>query len=156
MPTLKSLAIKNPKILNVDINGREVTINISQELRIEQSDLNEELMKQPLSYHFISSLLNEATFQYKSAVAQREKIFGEIFTTEKESKETGYYKNHFKSPSDDFATAAAHKSLRYQKAIRREILAEKNMLDLKSAVFAFQQRLQVLEQISINIRRENI
>jgi NACalpha-BTF3-like transcription factor len=126
MPSLKSLAIKNPKVLTVDINGQVETINITQELRIEQSDLNSELMKQPLSYHFISSLLNEAMFQYKTKVALREKIFAEIFTNEKQSKDTGYYKNHFKSPSDDFATAAANKSLRYQKALKAEIAAERN------------------------------
>lgn len=128
---------------------------MARELRIDIEDMDKEWVNQPVNYHFLSSMVNDAELAATRATIEKERVYGSIFTKEKSSKDTSYYKAHFKSPSDDYADAVARKSLKYLKAAKAEADAIYMLRELKSAMFAYQQRAAALEQLSINRRQEN-
>ena len=155
MSKLDYLSRRFTRKIKVTEGDKEYVIDIPNEIKVDLDNINEVLASHPQVFYYINTLANQADMDYRMAIKERERTMASIFVSEKLSKDTSFYKNHFKSPSDDYASNAAIKSLKYQAALKREILALKIYNDLKALVAAFNQRARNLEQLSNNIRREN-
>lgn len=139
-------------VLQVHIKyGKEVIkFNLWQELRIDEDKLNSELTKQANKYGFLLMLHKKLLTQFEELKVNRKEVFGRLFSEAKKSivKATG------RPMSDDTAKiwVEAHKD--YTHITRQCIKAKDDADAIFACVRAFEQRKDLIQSLSSNIRNE--
>lgn len=151
MKRLKRLATKSSILdINLKISGEKVKFNLLEELQINTRKVNEELMEQPTHFAYLS-LLMVKTKQIKDQKEHAlEKVRNAIFIDYKDDIDN----NTGRPYSNDLAEAYITEQDEYQEALKEYQEAETNFLQIKTCVDSFQQRKDLLQSLSANIRQE--
>lgn len=151
MRKLNKIARKSD-LMNVSIKyqGKTYKFNLFEELQVNEVSINKELKTHASSYAFLTQLL-----------VHLEKLSKELEVDQKATWSKVYSKNKQKTGSngrpltEDQAKANADRSLTY-------ILAHKQWLNalfqkgvIQKAVIAFEQRKDLIQSLSANLRNEN-
>jgi ABC-type phosphate transport system auxiliary subunit len=146
---LSSIANKT-EFLDFDlmIGGQRYTINLSQELKISEEVINEELQNQPSSYAILSRYLNLKKQQQSRLEEQLERARAKAF---KRLKSTGLDK----PPSDKTAELETLLDRNYRRTNEKLLDIKREVSDLYTAVRAFEQRYELLKSLNTNIRKTN-
>lgn len=132
-------------ILEVKIKGKKFNIDLTTELSISETRLNQAIVENPSVFVFLSQLKNEAIAKRDELERQKDIIFSKVYiaTIESNPRATKELANH-----------KANVSTKYQVA-NKEFLAEKERADkLISICRAFEMKAQLLQTLSSNLRKE--
>lgn len=132
-------------ILEVKIQGKKFNIDLTKELSISETRLNQAIVENPSVFVFLSQLKNEAIAKRDELERQKDIIFSKVYiaTIESNPKATKELANH-----------KANASTKYQVA-NKEFLGEKERADkLISICRAFEMKAQLLQTLSSNLRKE--
>jgi flagellar motility protein MotE (MotC chaperone) len=153
--SLRKLASES-KIMEVELryNGEKIKFHLGEELKITQNQMATEIKEQPKVYAFIAVLHKKLIIQYESLESEREKVFGKQYTFYKTSKNTKYYQEYHKPPSDDATKSLVLSSEKYTEHMTKLLAAKHDMLVIGSIVRAFEQKADLIQTLSANIRKE--
>lgn len=131
-------------VIALEVDGKQYKFNLDQELRIQETKLNTELKQQTRQYAFLCMLRNKVKMQVK----QKTRIL-------KQKKDALFIK--FKATTDKVTEASKRVDtdlgvMKLQKQIDT-FTDIQDILDI--AVNAFNQRKDLLQTLSSNIRTEN-
>jgi len=121
-----------------------------KDLEIDRRFLDEELAKQPILYHKYGKLAERALEKFKSEEIELDRIQSKLHLRFKKLKisETKY------KMTDKTIDAMIKKHKKYRKQAKIMLHAQRIYGYFKSAVKSFEQRNQMLIQISSNKRKE--
>jgi hypothetical protein len=124
--------------------------NLFEELIINENKINTELKEQPSSYGFISMLQKKLIRRMKDKEREKDKTYGRLYLKYKGelAEETGRY------TSDEVAKQKAIVNPEYQKSLEDLFMAEEEVGIITSCVRAFEQRSDLIQTISANLRKE--
>jgi hypothetical protein len=142
---------RKSKVLNIKVryNGELITFNLASELRINPDIINENLKVQPGYYGFCLLLHKKLLSRFEQLKADRDAIYGSIFLNAKETKIM-----NGRPYSDDAAKAYTESHSRFKKITTECIKAREDADVILAAVKGFEQRMQILQSMSANIRNE--
>lgn len=136
-------------IIRITHEGEKFTFNLYKELRIRNESLmNKDLQQQPSYYGFLMVLHKKLLSSFEELKSDRKKTYGQLFFKAKGEKLNG------RPLSDDLAKAWVEKHSKYILATRACITAKDQADTVYSCVRAFEQRKDLLQTLSSNIRRE--
>lgn len=153
--SLNNLADKSSIMqVNIIYNGEKIKFNLNEELKIVESRMQNDLTNQPRVYAFLSTLHKKLIIQFEQLEAQKSKQYGKLFNNYKLSKTTKHYEAFKKPPSDDVCSNLVNTNSIFTELVERTLQAKHDMLILGSIVRSFEQRADLLQTISANIRKE--
>ena len=139
-------------IMNITIKyGRErFSFNLNEELRINENIINSQIKDQPTSYAFLTML------QQKLIKLAKDKEFElqKIYARQLESLRGGKDPSTGRPPSKDSCEVIILASDEYQEKAKELVLIESNANTIRRAVEAFEQRKDILQTLSANLRKE--
>lgn len=144
-------AYKKLKVLNIHINynGEKISFNLASELRINYDDINGNLKTQPGYYGFCLLLHKRLLGNFERLKMERDSVYGRLFLKAKETKLMG------NRPFSDDASKAWVESHKEYKQITLDCIKAREDADvIQAAVKGFEQRKDLLQSISSNIRNE--
>jgi hypothetical protein len=138
--------------LNIKIQyGEEkVAFNLYEELKISPEKINDELMRQPGYYGFLLLLHKKLLTEFERAKTKRNKTWGKLYLKAKEMKSTATGRLF----TDDMAKAYVEKHPEFLDITEACIVAKDNADTIYSCVKAFEQRKDLIQSISSNLRNE--
>jgi hypothetical protein len=137
-------------IVKVTYGGETITFNLGKELRISESRLNDELKVQPSKYGFALMLLGKLKTRFEDLKTTRREVRGRLW---KKAKNT--IQETTKRPmSDELAKAWVESHPKFITAERACTMAKDDVDVMYAVVRAFEQRKDVIQTISSNIRNE--
>lgn len=145
-------AYKKSPILNINIkfNGELVSFNLLTELRTNPDFINDNLKTQPGYYGFCLLLHKRLLANFEQIKADREAVYGRLFLKAKETKIM-----NGRPYSDDTAKAWVESRKEFRDITTKCIKIRESADIILAAVKGFEQRKDILQSISSNIRREN-
>lgn len=150
--TMKRLAhYTKSKILDIRIryNGELIVFNLATELRIQRVMLNENLKKQPTYYGFCLLLHKKLLAIFEQLKSDREAAYGRLFLKAKSTKVM-----NGRPYSDDAAKAYVESHKEFTGITTQCIKARQDADIVWAAVKGFEQRKDLLQSISSNVRNE--
>lgn len=151
MKRLKRLAQKSSLLdINIKINNELIKFNLLEELEISPKNVNQEIMEQPSHFAFLSLAMVKAKTIMDKKRSKLEGIRNSIFTEYKDDID----KNTGRPYSNDLAEAYITEQDEYREALKEYQKSENEFLQIKTCVDAFQQRKDLLQSLSANIRQE--
>ena len=137
-------------VVTLKFQGETIKIDLNEELSISETRINKELHDQPTHFAFLSMLLVKMKKELTKSQVDLDKIKGELFIEYKRSidQETG------RPYSNDLAEANVLLEEDYMKAQNRVIEREEQFGIVKAAVDAFNQRKDLIQSLSANLRKE--
>lgn len=151
MTKLDKYLIKTDLFQIIVIEGKkETTFNLARELKVSELQINEELKRQPSKYGFALFLHGKLKTNFEELKLERKKIRGRLYRKAKQTKvpSTG------RPMSDDAAKAYVESHPQFLKISRRCIRAKDEADQMYSVVRAFEQRSNLIQSISSNLRNE--
>jgi hypothetical protein len=143
---------KTSDIMNVAIRyGREkFSFNLYEEIVIDENIITEEAKNQPTNYAFLTMLHKKLTRYCKDLELEMKKEYSKQMEKIRSEKDpsTG------RPPSKDVCDVKIQASPSYQEKCRELISAEHNAEVIKVCVTSFEQRKDILQTISANLRKE--
>ena len=121
-----------------------------KELRLDERVLNEEMKGQASKYGFCLLLVGKLKTIFEELKVEKDRTYGRLYFKAKEQKSTstGRYL------SDDMAKAWVEKHPQYIKACLACIKAKDNVDTIYSCIKSFEQRKDLAQSISSNLRNE--
>jgi hypothetical protein len=149
---LKKLASRSD-LMNISIvHGKErIKFNLFEELVVNENKLNDELKNQPSYFAYLSTLSIKLKRISEDKKQQMNKIYHQIFVKYKSQSN----ENTGRVNSNEYSEALTIIEPEYQKALKDYNKAEEDFGIIKAAVDAFNQRSNLIQTISANIRRNN-
>lgn len=137
-------------IIELNFNNETFIIDLNKELKISEERINEELLKQPTHFAFLSMLQAKFKRELSMANAKLERTRAELFIEYKRSPdpETG------RPYSNDLAEANVLLEDDFKIQQKKVLDAEEKYGIIKTAVDAFNQRKDLIQSLSANLRRE--
>lgn len=152
MKKLKDIS-KTSKVneIRIKYDGEIFKFNLGEELSINTTKINTELKEQPSYYGFLLLLRNRLLTQKEDLERQADKRYAHIYlkTAEKINPKTN------RPYSDKAAIQTAIEDEQYNIARTKFIQAKQNYNDINSCVISFEQRAQLIQSLSANLRNEN-
>ena len=144
-------AHRKSKFLDIKIvyNGEKVNFNLVHELRVSPDLINDNLKSQPGYYGFCLLLHKKLLAQFERLKMERESIYGRLFLKAKSTKTMGS-----RPYSDDAAKAWVESHKEYKQITLNCIKAREDADCIYAAVKGFEQRKDILQSISSNVRSE--
>lgn len=139
-------------LINLKVNGELISFNIYQESKINEDNLNSELKKQPSLYSYLTTLNNELTQICEDQEVEVERIYSKRLLFYK-IEENFYSKKHGKV-SDKMAEVLVNQDEIYIAAKIKLNRLKKDKFNVYSAVRAFEQKKDILQTLSANVRKE--
>jgi hypothetical protein len=134
----------------IHYGNEKFRFNLFEELVVNENKINTELKEQPSCYGFISMLQKKLIRRMKDKEKEKDKVYGKLYLKYRSElcSETGRYY------SDDMAKQKVIIHNDYQKAVEELIIAEEEVGIITSCVRSFEQRSDLIQTISANLRRE--
>lgn len=141
---------RNLGFLNITIEyGKEViSFNLMDELKVDPDVINNELKTQASKYGFCLLLHKKLLTQYEYLCKRRQKMWAKLFFKAKEQKING------RPYSDDLAKAWVETQSEYVALTKKCINAKDDADTILSCVKSFEQRKDLIQSLSSNIRNE--
>lgn len=138
--------------MNVDIryNGQRYRFNLFEELQVSEDSINKELKTQSSSYAFLTQLLVHLEKLSKELEMEQKAAWAKSYSIFKEEKG-----NNGRPLTDDLAKAKADKSKTYITAHKAWLNALFQKGIIQKAVVSFEQRKDLIQSLSANLRNEN-
>lgn len=151
MRKLKEIASKS-KINEIKIRyqGETFKFNLNEELSINPHKISQELKEQPGYYGFLLLLRNRLLTIKEDLERQKDKTYAHVYLTfsEKTNPKTN------RPYSDKAAIQKALDSTKYNDAVEKYLKAKQDYNDINSCVSSFEQRANMIQTLSANIRNE--
>ncbi len=137
-------------VITLKLNGESIKIDLNEELSFSETRINKELHQQPAHYAYLSMLLVKFKKELSKSQVELEKVRGELFIEYKSDidNETG------RPYSNDLALAKVLLEEDFITAQERVIENEEKYGIVKAAVDAFNQRKDLIQSLSANLRKE--
>jgi hypothetical protein len=151
MSRLNKIASKSD-LMNIDIsfNGQRYRFNLFEELQVSEASINKEIKSQASSYAFLTQLLVHLEKLSKELEMEQKAAWAKSYSVHKGTKgDSG------RPLTDDLAKALADKSSSYLKAHRAWLNALFQKGVIQKAVISFEQRKDLIQSLSANLRNEN-
>lgn len=136
---------KDDKLI-LTYQGKEVVINISEELAINENIINSQLKESPSSYAFLTLLRAQAIKERDKLEREKDVAYSEAYLFYKDSGASNMTNEKANHKAN---TAPKYESL-YNKWLRACDKAEK----LSSICRAYEGREKILQTLSANLRKE--
>lgn len=149
------IAKSSLNIVRIKVEGEEpLVINITRELTIRERTIQSHIQVQPALYATLSVMHRKAIAAFERLELLEQRVLGKLFKEYKTDRESEYFKENHKLPSDDLCNHMALSDRRYTSVANQKIDAKEDMLILGSLVKSFEQKADLLQTISANYRRE--
>lgn len=135
--------------VRVNYGGEKVIFSLMKELTVTPDLINDDLVGQAKKYGFCLMLHKKLLTQFEKDKVQLNKVYGELFFRAKSLKHEGG-----RPYSDDLAKAWVEKHPRYIKAQLACIKSRDDADTIYSCIKAFEQRKDLIQSISSNLRNE--
>lgn len=151
MSNLKLYLKSSPlNVVKVIYNGETITFNLGRELRITEETLNQEMKTQASKYGFALLVLGKLKTRFEDAKTTRKEVRGKLY---KRAKNT--MQEITKRPlTDDQAKAFVESHPKFVRAERACTMAKDEVDVMYAVVRAFEQRKDIIQTLSSNIRNE--
>lgn len=136
--------------IKISYGGEVFKFNLSRELRIDERTINRELQEQPSSYAFLSLLHKKLYRKMKDTEQELNKIYARLYSKYLEEGKPEYGRGPTKEALEQRVT----KNKDYQKSLTEYLNAEEDAKVLETCVRAFEQRKDIIQTLSANIRKE--
>lgn len=142
----KSIKIKSIKndVIRIKYLGTYYSINITDELKIDENLMNTQLSDQPSNYAFLCLLRDEAIYKKNKLEAKMEKALSDAWN---------YFKNSDSRMNNDQANNRAISTEKYQSIKSRYLRALDKATKLSSICRAYESRERLLQTIASNMRK---
>lgn len=136
--------------INIQYGDEKITLNLLSELRINPDQINDEIKRQPSKYGFLLLLHKKLLTRFEEIKTERKKVYGKLYMRAKETKQasTG------RPMSDDLAKAWVESHKKYVDITMLCIKAKDDADTIFSCVRAFEQKKDLIQSLSSNIRNE--
>ena len=147
---------KTSSFLNLQIkyDDEVFKFNLYEELQVTEVKINSELKEQPSVYAFIAMLHKKLIKKAKDQKKQKDTVFAQRYIHYKTQKTTKYFQDNQKQPADDLCKAFVEADKLYIRECLRLHRVEEQRDDLEVCVLAFEQRKDLIQSLSANIRKE--
>lgn len=149
MKTINSYRKSPVYIINIKYGKERVTFNLVEELKFNPDIINDDLKKQPIKYGFCLLIHKKLLTHWERLKAERKRVYGKLYFKAKERKLNG------RAYSDDLCKAWVEKHDDYIKATEACIRVKDWADQLFSCIRAFEQRKDLMQTISSNMRKES-
>lgn len=145
-------SIEKTSLMDIVLNygGEKIKFNLTDELRIDEARINEELKTQPSYYGFLLVLMNKLERNRNDKKAEVNRLKSKLFI--KYKGEIDPQTNRVLS--NDLADAKTEVNKKYQETLKKYYKVEEDWSIIKSCVEAFQQRSHLIQSLSANVRNE--
>lgn len=152
MKKVKRYAEKS-RLMDVSISygDEDFHFNLFAELVIDENTINNELMVQPSSYAFLSMLHKKVLRIAKDKKAETEKIYANKYVLYKKQIDTDTNRQNPKETAKELAI----RSKDYQNSLQEYHKAEEDAGIIEVCVKAFEQRKDLIQTLSANIRKSS-
>lgn len=144
MKAVRIKEVSNDKIL-VKYKGKEISIDITKELQIDENTLNSQLRDIPSNYAFLCLLRDEAIKKRDRLERERDFAFSKVWV---------YFKETDAKMSNDLATHKATSNAKFQSLDKKFLKAQDKANRLISICKAYESRERILQTISANTRKQ--
>ena len=144
MEKVKINEIKND-FITVKYQGKQIKINITDELVINEAILNTQLRSSPSNYAFLCLLRDQAIKKRDQAEKAKDRTYSELWL---------YYKNSDNKMTNEMATHRTNTSKKFQLAEDEFLKASAKANQLISLCRAYESRERILQTLSANLRKE--
>lgn len=150
MGRLKIHASKSD-LMNIDITyaGKRYRFNLFEELQISEAQINKELKDQTSSYSFLTMLNEHLLKSKKELELEKKATYARMYVNFKEN-----FILNGRAASDDACKAKVECSTKFKSVCTELIQTEFNLGIISRAVEAFEQRKDLLQSLSANMRKE--
>ena len=137
--------------IDIKFGAEQFHFNLHQELIVNEGVINKEIKEQPNAYAFLAMLHKKLIRTKAEAEAQMEKKYAEIYKKykEKTNPDTG------RIYDKEYAHHIAIANPAYQAKLEKFIEASANVNDIEVCVKSFEQRANLIQTLSANIRKES-
>ena len=134
--------------INVSYGKEDFSFNLSGELAIDENIINREVKEQPSSYAFLNMLYKKLIRAFKEAEKKMERKYSQLFLKYKQEKE-----DSGRSLNNDSVKAKINIDPVYNELWNEFIEAEHQAMVLEVCVKAFEQRVNLIQTLSANLRK---
>jgi len=140
-------------LMDVKITYGEETFefNLFEELVVNENKINQEIKEQPSSFAFLAMLHKKLLRVSKDKKAEMEKAYARAYMQYKTKIDPETQRLYPKESAKELAT----KSPIYQQAIKKYHQAEEDWGVMDACVRGFEQRKDLIQTLSANIRKTN-
>lgn len=135
----------------LDYKGEKFIFKLSEELQINEKKINSEIKDQPSYYGFLKLLQSKLISEKEDNERKVDYIYARLYklNSEKINPKT---KRFF---SDKAVIQLVLQNDKYNKALKKAIKSREDLNIINSCVRAFEQRAELIQTISANLRRES-
>lgn len=144
METVKINEIKDD-VLQIKYKGKQLQINITKELSIDEALMNSQLKSSPSNYAFLCTLRDKAIKKRDKLEKDKDRQFSELWL---------FFKNSDNKMTNDSASHRTMASKKYQAIEDRYLKASYQANKLISICRAYESRERILQTLSANLRKE--
>lgn len=148
MSNLKKYKSSSLNNIRIKFNGEVIKFNLFEEVTISQNMIDKEIRVQPSHYAFLLLLHKKLLTQFEDLKLERTKIYSQKFLQAKSELHNGRPLN------DDMCKAHANSDEEFVMATKRCIKAKDDADTIYACVKAFEQRKDLLQTLSSNLRKE--
>lgn len=130
--------------IRVHYRGKKYTINLTEELSINENLINKQLKTQPSNYAFLCLLRDEAIYERDNLEREMKKIHSEAWL---------YYKENTNC-NNDTAEHKAQTTHKYQTSMVKYLKAAKHAAKLISICRSYEARERILQSLNANLRKQ--
>lgn len=136
--------------VSITYNGEKIKFNLGKEVQIDEDDLEKELQGQPNKYGFLLLLHKKLLTEFEIAKTTKKKKWAHLYLKAKEEMRNG------RPINDDMAKASADSNSKYIELCLRCIKIKDSADTIFAAVKAFEQRKDLMQTLSSNIRAQRV
>lgn len=144
---------KDSKVNEIKIkyNGETFKFNLNEELSINTTKLNQEIKEQPSYYGFLLLLRNRLLTVKEDLELEKDKVYAHQYLKTSDAINPSTNRPY----SDKAAVQKALSAKAYIEASQKFLKAKQDHNDINSCVIAFEQRSNLIQTLSSNLRKEN-
>lgn len=136
--------------ISISYGGDRVKFNLYEELKINEKQINEEIINQPTYYAFLAVLAVKLNKRVNDLEKELNKLYSELFLEFKDELNPQTHKPH----NNDTVEALINTDEEYQKMQNtyHKAIEDKQLLEV--CVKAYEQRAHLLQSLNANVRKE--
>lgn len=138
------------QLISIVYGKEKIQFNLSQELKVNEDELNDELKKQPGYYGFLLLLHKKLLTQWHVLKERRKSTWAKLYLKAKEKNQKGTQRPF----TEEMAKAWADSHSDYQKLTSQCIQAKDDADVIFSAVKGYEQKKDILQTLSSNTRKQ--
>lgn len=138
-------------VVNVTFGSEQFIINLYEELVVDENTINKEIKEQPNHYAFLGMLYKKLIRLAADTEKEMEKKFSEVYVKYKEKINDNTGRVYDK----EYAQHIANASPKYQELRTKFLKLKADAGDVDVCVKAFEQRKDLIQTLSANIRKGN-